>query len=602
MSFPKVLFLILFSILAATTVGTTASLGDDSGSVPQRLRVRVENQRLRTGDTTKVIVEFLDRNYGQVANDATRVIALGQASSRSRAGTSGSGEFDQAKLVVKPGAWSGEASFKSSVPGRLFITANSEGLEPGQALVLVASSNSVSLLNKFVSLFETVAHAQDEDNGFEIFPKSASATADGRHRATFNVSFLASPAARTVVRITTNLTNGGILYNGQRVGGAIADIPINEGEAISGEIAVYSAQHGKIEIAAQVRPNGPADQASVDFMPPRPAQILFDADPLTIGSDAADIPLTVRFGDDGGFPIEPDQERTIRFSRATASDQVSFEPESVVLKPGQASAQVVVRLQQLPQGNELKLLAKTDQGIRAGLKTLVIKSAIEKLLITGPNEVYCGGDECEFAIYLLDKDGQHRPADWDRYVDLNVSGGVLNVNGSLVSAGQVVIPRGARSAVVKYLSAHNTGKYLLTASSGGIGEGTYNIGVINKGYLLAMFALLGGVIGAVARQVHKDKKFGRILPRWTGKYWDLGFVGRLAGSLVGALFFYWTFKLGLSQALGSPVLPVALDLGTKTVALFLGGIGGFAGTIVLDKLTKWFLPGGDAKSQTAPAQ
>ena len=592
MSFTKVLFLILVGILAATTVGT-ASIGDDSDSVPQRLRVRVENQRIRTGQATKVIVEFLDRNYGQVVNDATRVIELGQASSRSRAGSSGSGQFDRAKIVVKPGAWSGETVFKSSGPGRLFITANSEGLESGQSLVLITSSASVSLLNKFVSLFETVAHAQDDDLGFEIFPKSAIATADGRHRATFNVSFLTSPTANTTVRITTNLTNGGILYNGERVGGAIADIPITQGQAISGEISVYSAQHGKVEIAAQVRPNGPTDQASVDFTPPRATQILFDGDPTTIGSDATDIPLTVRLGDDGGFPIEPDRERTIYFSRATASDQVSFEPESVVLKPGQASAQVVFRLQQLPQGNELKLLAKTDQGIRAGLKSLVIKSAIEKLLIAGPNEVYCGGDECEFTIYLLDKDGQHRSADWDRYIDLNVNGGVLN-------ATQLVIPRGARSAVVKYLSSRDAGRYVLTASSGGIGEGTYTIGVINKGYLLAMFAMVGGIAGAIARQLHKDKRFGRILPRWTGKYWDLGFVGRLAGSLVGALFFYWTFRLGLSQALGSPVLPVALDLGTKTVALFFGGIGGFAGTIVLDKLTKWFLPG--QKREAAPAQ
>lgn len=591
MSFPKVSLLILVGILAATTAGT-ATIGDDSDSVPQRLRVKVDKQRLRTGDATKVTVEFLDRNYGQVVNDATRVIELGQASSRSRAGSSGSGQFDRAKIVVKPGAWVGETIFKSSGPGRLFITANSEGLEPGQALVLITSSASVSLLNKFVSLFETVAHAQD-DPGFEIFPKTAIATADGRHRATFNVSFLTSPTVNTTVRITTNLTNGGILYNGQRVGGAIAEIPINQGEAISGEISVYSAQHGRVEIAAQVRPNGPTDEASVDFTPPRPTQILFDADPTTIGSDATDIPLTVRLGDDGGFPIEPDRERTIHFSRATASDQVSFEPESVVLKPGQASAQVVFRLQQLPQGNELKLLAKTDQGIRAGLKSLVIKSAIEKLLIAGPNEVYCGGDECEFTVYLIDKDGQHRNADWDRYIDLNVNGGVLN-------ATQLVIPRGARSAVVKYLSSHDTGKYVLTASSGGIGESAYTIGVINKGYLLAMFAMLGGVAGAIARQLHKDKMFGRILPRWTGKHWDLGFVGRLAGSLVGALFFYWTFKLGLSRALGSPLLPVTLDLGTKTVALFLGGIGGFAGTIVLDKLTKWFLPG--QKREEAPAQ
>ena len=591
MSFPKVLFLILLGVLAATTV-RTANIGGDSASVPQRLRVRVENQRLRTGDATKVIVEFLNRDYGQVANDATRVIVLGHASSSAKM-RPGAGQFNRQKVVVKPGAWSGEASFTSTGPGRLYLTAQSEGLESGQALVLITSDKSASLLNRVVGLFETVAYADNDDLGFEISPSTQTATADGRHRATFNVSFLASPAAGTIVRITTNLTNGGILYKGERVGATVADIRLNEGEDISGDISVYSAQTGDFEITAAVRPNGPTDKARASFTPPRPSQIVFDADPMTIGSDATHIPLTVRLADDGGFPIEPDKERHIRFSRATESDQVSFEPESVVLAPGQAAAQVVFRLQQLPLGNELKLLATTDQGIRAGQKSLVIKSAIEKILIAGPNEVYCGGEECEYTIYLADKDGQHRAADWDRQIDLNVSGGLLN-------SAQLVIPKGARKAVVKYLSSGDTGKYMLTASSAGIAEATYTIGAVHPGYWLTLFALLGGVVGGIARQIHKDKKFGRIRPRWTGKYWDMGFAGRIAGSLASALFFYWAFKLGLSQALGSPVLPVALDVGTRTVAFFLGGIGGFAGTVVLDRLTKWFLPG--EKRQTAPAQ
>src|SRR5688572_16910548 len=223
MAFPKVLprlfplILTLFALLPFTLAGAA---NVDAGSVPQRLRVRVENQRLRSGDTTTVIVEFLDRNYGQVANDATRTIELGQSSSGSKAGSSGSGHFDRQKIVVKPGAWSGEASFTSSGAGRLFITASSDGLESGQALVLITAGQSASLWNKFTSLFETTAYAQEDDQGFEIFPKAVTATADGRHRATFSVSFLTIPTETTTVRITTNLTNGGILYKGQRVGGS----------------------------------------------------------------------------------------------------------------------------------------------------------------------------------------------------------------------------------------------------------------------------------------------------------------------------------------------------------------------------------------------
>jgi len=595
MNFPKAtlrfLFLILFSILAVTTV-ETATISEDSGSVPQRLRVSVENQRLRTGQATKVIVEFLDRNYGQVVNDATRVIVLGQASSGSKLTSSGAGYFNQQKIVVKPGAWSGEASFTSSSAGRLFITATSEGLEPGKALVLITSDKSASLLSRFVSLFETVAHAQDENLGFEIFPKVVSATADGRHRAIFNVSFLKSVAAGTVVRITTNLTNSGILYKGERVGGSVADIKLNEGEDISGEIAVYSAQKGNFQVSASVRPNGPADQAQVDFTPPLPTQLIFDDEPTTMGTDPTQIPLTVRLADDGGFPIEPDRERTIRFSRATESAQVRFEPESVVIGPGQPYAQVVFRLEELPPGNELKLLA-TSNGIRVGQKTLVIKSTIEKLLIVGPNEVYCGDEDCEFTIYLIDKDGQHCAADWDRHIDLNVSGGVL-------SASQLVIPKGQRKGIIRYSPAHDIGKYVLTASSAGIADGTYDIGVIYKAYLVTIFALLGGLVGGIGRQLYVDKKFGRIVPYWTGKYWEMGVAGRLAGCVISAFFLYWAFKLGLSEAFGAPVLPASLDLGTKIAAFLFGGIGGFAGLYVLELLTSLLVPG--KKQQTAEAR
>ena len=588
----RFLFLVLLSILSVTTVGT-ANKGSDKGSVPQRLRVRVENQRLRTRQTTKVVVDFLDRDYGQVVNDATRVIVFGQASPGSRTNSSGGGYFSEQKIVVKPGAWTGEVSFTSSGAGRLFITAASEGLEPGQALVLVTADKEASLLSRFTSLFETVAHAQGDDADFEIFPKVVSATADGRHRANFNVQFLSIPDAPTTVRITTNLTNGGILYKGARVGGSSADIELAAGQFTSDEISILSDRTGDFQITASVRPDGPVDQARAEFTAPRPSRIIFDADPATIGSDATDIPLTVRLADEGGFPIEPDRPVPIRLSRATESDRVSFDPETLELSPGRGAAQVVMRLQELPLGNEIKLLAKSDQGLRMGQKSLLIRSAIEKILISGPNEVFCGGEQCEYVIYLVDKDGQHRAADWDRHIDLQVSGGVLNTS-------QLVIPKGQRKAIVRYSPAGDIGKYVLTASSIGIADGSYPIGVIYQAYLLTIFALFGGLLGGIARQLHVDKRFSRIVPHWTGKYWDMGCIGRLAGSVISALFLYWAFKLGVSQAFGAPVLPAAFDLGTKIAAFFLGGIGGFAGTVILERLTGWLVPG--RKQRTAPAQ
>lgn len=582
MSLPKVLFLILFSILAATAVGT-ANISEQPGSVPQRLRVRVENQRLRTGEATKVIVEFLDRDYGQVANDATRVIVLGQAASGSKSGSSGSGHFDKHRIVVKPGEWAGVASFTPNGAGRLFLTANSDGLESGQALVLITSGKSASLLSRFVSLFETTAHAQGDDLGFEILPKDGFAIAGGRHRATFTLSFLKVPAPGTTIRITTSFTEGAIYHKNQRVGGPIAEIKLEENEEFC-EISVDSVKNGDFIIKASVRPDGPEDKATVEFTPPSPSKIIFDDDPITIGSDPTTTPLTVRLADDGGFPIPADRERTINLSCATEGDRVSFDPKSVVLGPNQTSAQVLFRLEQLPLGNELKLLATSDSGLHAGRKSLVIKSTIEKLAIVGPKQVNCCGNQGEYTVFLGDKaEKNHFSADWNRQIDLHVNGGTL-------STRQLVIPRGERSAVFKYTSPHDAGTYTLTASSGGIMNGTHEIVVTHKGSWLAMLALLSGLVGGIARQLHKHRKLHRILPRWNGKYWDLGFVRRVVGSLVGGLFFYWTFKLGLSQAFGSPVLTSTIDLGTQTAAIFFGGIGGYSGTYVLEKLSRFLLP------------
>jgi hypothetical protein len=199
----------------------------------------------------------------------------------------------------------------------------------------------------------------------------------------------------------------------------------------------------------------------------------------------------------------------------------------------------------LPLGNEIKLLASSDPGIRVGQKNLMIKSAIERLKISGPTEINRGGTEAEYTIYLSDKDDKHYSADWDRQIDLHVTGGTI-------TPAQVVIPKGARKAVVKYSSAGEAGKYVLTASSTGIKNGTQPIGVLNQAHWLACFALFGGLVGGVARQLHKDKKFGRIRPRWTGKHWDPGFAGRIAGSLVAWI---WEHRQWPSSSVASEASP-----------------------------------------------
>lgn len=136
--------------------------------------------------------------------------------------------------------------------------------------------------------------------------------------------------------------------------------------------------------------------------------------------------------------------------------------------------------------------------------------------------------------------------------------------------------------------------YAVSQGANGMIEGHKTI--IIKGpievmlFWLVFAALGGGLVGGVVRHIPKDYKLKQILPKWTGECWELGLVGRIVGSVVCGLFLYLTMKLGVARMIGSPVLPAGIDLGTKLVAFFFGGIGGFAGTVVFDRLVSWCLP------------
>jgi hypothetical protein len=574
---------LLLILLASPVCFSSDKASKSKPSSAQRLRVRLERVSLQAGETTRVFVEFLDMNYGQVANDATRVIELGQTSPGSK--QIGSGYFSPQRIKIRPGEWFREATFSSTSPGRLLITAHSAGLESGQALVII-KARKPSFIS---SLFKPTGNTQP-DEGFEILPKKVSATADHKHRAKFQLAFQQPPRAGTTVRINTNLTAGSILYKDQPVGSSVANITLAEGEDISGEIALISPISGRIEILASVLPNGPEDHAQAEFTPPRPAQILFDSEPLSIESHACTVPVSVRLADEGGFPVEPDRERRIHFRSAVDSDAISFEPESVVLSPGQRFAQVVFRLKERPHGNEIKLLATSDQELMAGTKSILIKSAIDRVSVTGPSEVSRGGREAEFIVRLVDKNGKQLAADWNRKIELSVVGGGL-------AATELVIPKGVQQAVVKYVSPDVIGSYTLTAASSGLLESVHTINVVHPPYWVILIAVLGGIIGGIGRLIHKNCKFKGVIPCWTGDRWNLGLLRALAGSLVGGLFLYWALKLGLSQALG-PKLPANLDLGTNTAVVFFSGIGGFAGTPVLDRLVRWILPPEKPKTKT----
>lgn len=584
----KILFLIMvLSIgLAASVIPLTSSAQNTS---PQRLRVRVDNRKLKPGEEAKVVVEFLDMNYNQVVNDTKREIVLGQSSADSK--QTGDGYIKPERIWVNQGEWSGSASFVSKHSGRLFITAESKGLESARTLVLI-TEQTASFLSQ---LFETVAYAQD-DEPFAISPEGETRKANNKDFATFQVSFLKDPPAGTILKIyAKNLKDGQIKYKGEYKGSSIAEIRLDGETGVTDDIQISSLQRGPVDVEASVEGLFSA-HAKILFEPPLPSKLLFDDVPKAIASDASEVCVTARLYDESTALVKADQDRMIRFKAARDAEKISFDPESVKITAGQDFAETRMKLMNLPSGNRISILASSP-GIQSAEKAVSIESFIHKLLVTGPREVK-RGQEVEFTIQLAKEDGSYCEADLDRTIDVTVDGGTL-------SKAQLIISRGQRRGSIRYTAPKDGGNYTLTAFSSDLEKSTFSIKVVTPSYLLILVSLLGSLVGGLARQLQKDGSFRRFSPQRIRRRLDLRLLGRLFGSLVGGLFFYLTLKFGLGQALSSPALPATLDFGSGAVAFFIGGIGGFTGIFVLDQLANWFMPfrkrRGDHKQPATPA-
>ncbi len=563
---PRFLFLIPLSLLIVQVIGAADA---NPAFAAQRLRLRVDQNTLRSGASTKVYVEFLDREYRQVHNDRTRVIEFQIASAGA---PTGSGSFAPARITVNAGAPYGETTFASAGPGRLFIVAASAGMDAGQVLVFVTRA-SQGFLSQFFGIFETVAHAQD---GLEILAKDQlPVVANNKSSAILYVALSEPPTSPVTVRVTTSPA-AKVKY-GDTEAFAFMEVKLDQNKAVSDAIHIISHNPGRVAIKASVFPRGDNDMAEVSFIPRVPTKIAFDC-PGTIKSTQGYIPISLRLLDGDNVSLETDRERHIALSSADDNGVVQFESDSLVMSPGQDTVQAKFRLQALPASNELRLLAteKNDSAIKHGEFSIQVQSPVQKVLVSGPTTMSRGRKEVKYTIRLADKDGKPVVADWKRKISLSVDRGRLDVPATFIEKGQ-------DSAVVTYYSPNTSGKFKLTADGHGLESGTIEVNVITPEFWLILFALLGALMGGIARQLHKDSKFRNIRPRWIGDDLELGVIGRLVCCLIGGLFLYWIVKLGLSQALGLPVLPATLDLGSKSAAVVLGGLGGFGGTLVLQK-------------------
>lgn len=550
---------------------------------PMRLRLKVENNTLPSGQSTRITAEFLDRFYQPVPNNGTRVLEFGFAPPPGARVDWGS--FTPQRLTVAAGLWSASTMFTSRQAGKVIITARAEGLDPAQTILLVTRPTS-----SFISrLLDPVAYA--DNSGFEIWPGNGVAQANGNSKATFQLTFLAPPASGTKIRVRVD-PPATLLYEGKAYG-AQADIALADGKAISENIDVISGTVATVALRAKVLPNGEESRAALTFTAPHPSRIRFCEDVKEIISTQHTIPISIELTDDSGNPLQADAAKRIRLNAANDDDPVSFEPASVTFSPSQNQffAQTMLRLKGLPSSGELTLLAMPDDGnLKAARTTIKIQSPIKGISLSGPSEVARGNAGAEYILRLTDKDGTVTAADWDRKVKLYAGYGRFNPD-------EVTIPKGQDAVRVRYEAAGTTGKVSLRAESGGLKEGAQDIVLITAVYWLLLAALAGGLIGGAVRYFTTSEKPVRHKQVKAPINWR-ALIGAAVGSIASGVFLFLAMKLGLSRALGSLALP--LDYGTWLVAFFFGGLGGFAGPAVFERLVGLVLPA-TPTAQPAPS-
>src|SRR5215510_565603 len=356
-------------IAGISSVAIPPAAANSGYRAPVRLRLKVDNNTLRSGERTAVHAEFLDVDYQQVPSDGTRTIEFAIA-------FGGSGAISPVQVTVRPGSWSADATFASGQPGKVVITARTAGLDSAQTMIVVVRP-AASFLSR---LFETVAYAQDFD-GFQLFAGDLTAPANNHARVPFRVAFNEPPPAGTRIRVS--IGPPAVLIWGEREQdrGSVTDITLPQNEAMSNSIDVVSGAPNQFDVKALVLPNGPEQHLRVTFSVPHPARIVFGDSLSEIEPYKTEAMICVRLADDSFRPMRPDKTRDINL---TSEDAVEFVPPKIHLPPSRDFVEAKIRLKEYPVSGEIRLVAKDDgeDALMSGEKRIVVRSVVDKIIVT----------------------------------------------------------------------------------------------------------------------------------------------------------------------------------------------------------------------------
>src|SRR5262245_1760380 len=131
---------------------------------PVRLGINVGPTTIKVGGRATITVQFLNKDFRPVRSDRDRHVRLQTRPTGGR--TEGKGTIAPPTVRIGQGAESySQIQLSATTEGTLRVWAESDGLEPAEALVRVTSTTS-SLWQRFIP----VLHAQTPDGPFELLP------------------------------------------------------------------------------------------------------------------------------------------------------------------------------------------------------------------------------------------------------------------------------------------------------------------------------------------------------------------------------------------------------------------------------------------------
>lgn len=554
---------------------------------PERLRLRAETSTVPEGDSARLTVELLDARYQPVHNDRQRTVTLRQQP----AAENGNGRIrlDPTQITLPAGASSASATFEGARSGRVLVEVTSPGLSPAQVLVSVRPPGAASWLSLLSSLVAAPAYA-DPPATLEIFPGEVTPRpANGFTPARLNLLVDPAPSEGEEVRIRVAASGDAwIVYRGEKRRGHV--VVLESGAMQSDTLEVVSTTPETVRVTASVFPRGPGDEVEIPFVQPVPDEIAFASEPEELWEGAAETQVELELRDQDEAPLESlAYEYPITLS-ASDPDAVRIQPASLVLGPERARGWARLEMRRFPGNRNIQISARHQVGtgdltLRAGEKSLQVRSPVSALAVVAPNRVQ-GGDR---EVLLLELRSGEEPAEagLPRQVEVMVNRGRIESAQGAVKQASFTIPKGQSNAQVTYHPPTWGGEESVRATSQGL-VASQTLQVATATAALLLLTAVGGVLGGVTRDLYKEG-VGRILPRWIRGRLDPGLLLDAAMSAIFGIVLYYALTLGLLQGLGS-FLPQDLRLDAPALAFVLGVLGGFGGVMVLERLLARIFP------------